>query len=168
MQTLVAVYVSADTATKLEKLALIGGSVGQVIERLLAHWQSTGYAPDRVPSSATAPRQAMWKTPNGDLLPVGEPLVATYKGKEFSAEIESSGLRFQGRLYPNPTAAGRAVKHTLGVTGPAASTDGRTFWKLLDPSTGRYVSIAQLNPGEPIDTAKILAELKAKGAKSPA
>jgi hypothetical protein len=108
----------------------------------------------------------MWKTPYGDLLPIGQELVATYKGKKFSATIEPTGLRVLGTLFPNPSAAGRAVKHSLNVVGKAANTDGRIFWKLRDPSTGRNVSIANLHPGDPVDTARLLAELRGRSTAS--
>ena len=168
MEDLVPIYVSTNTASRLEKLALIGGSVGTVIERLLVHWQTTAAAPSAPQQSNDALAQEMWKTPHGDLLPVGQQLVATYKGQRFVADIEHGGLRLLGRLYPSPSAAGKAVKESLKVTGSAAITDGRTFWKLQDPTTGGYVSIANLHPGEPIDTAKILAELRARATSSAA
>ena len=168
MSDLVPIYVQQATRTKLQQLALLAGGVNEVIERLIDHWQNAEHLANAPQPDVPLPVPAMWTSPNGDELPIGQQLVAIYKGKTFHADVEAAGLRFNGELYRNPTAAGRAVKQSMGLSGTAASTDGRTFWKLLDPTSGRYITVGELNPGKAIDVTKILSELKALGAKSAA
>ncbi|MFZ2650649.1 MAG: hypothetical protein WA210_11155, partial [Burkholderiaceae bacterium] len=101
----------------------------------------------------------MWRSSTGDELPVGAPLEAPYKRRTFHAVVERKGIRFGKELYQSPSAAGRAVKHSVGVTGKAAQTDGRTFWNVRDPTSGRLVSIGELNPRKRIDAEELLREL---------
>jgi hypothetical protein len=101
----------------------------------------------------------MWRSSTGDELPIGAKLEAKYKGKTYFAVIEPQGMRVGKDLYQSPSAAGRAVKKSVGVTGSSAQTDGRTFWSVRDPSTGRLVSISDLNPRNMIDANELLREI---------
>lgn len=164
MEDYVLVQVRSDVGAKLDQLGILAGSPSAAIERLIEHWQRTN--PLAVASAGKAPvvpSGAVWITQNGDSLPVGAPLEGWYRRKAYFAVVEPKGIRYGSTVYPSPTAAARAVKTALGVTGSAASTDGRDFWKLRDSSTGRLVSIKDLAPRAPIDTQKILDELRAKG-----
>jgi predicted GIY-YIG superfamily endonuclease len=61
---------------------------------------------------------------------------ATYKGREYTAYVRSSGkIRFNGKLYDTPTAAA----HT--ITG--GSVNGWLFWRYL-ASNGRRMSLLSL------------------------
>lgn len=160
MTDLVSIPVRPAVAARLEKLALIAGSVSEAVERLLLHWEASSPL-----GASTAPRpssqpQGMWRSSEGDLLPLGETLEANYKGRTYTATVERGGIRYAGQLHDTPTAAGRAVKRAAGTKGTATSTNGRTFWKLRNPATGKLVSIAELNPGQPIDVQRVLEDLR--------
>lgn len=150
--------VSALTYQKLRKLAVLAGSESAAIERLLAHWER--YDVDSQPKAATEVGGSVtWRSPTGDVLRVGERLEARDGGKAHFATIERSGIRYDRKLYDSPSAAARAVKEKRGLVGPAASTNGRDFWKIRDPSSGRLVSLSEMRPHRGVDVAALFAEL---------
>lgn len=103
--------------------------------------------------------KAIWRSSTGDELPVGARLEATYKRKTYATTVERRGILFNKKLYQSPSAAGRAVKASAGVVGAAGQTDGRSFWSVRDPNTGRAVTVGELNPRKQIDAEKLLREL---------
>jgi hypothetical protein len=165
MQTTVPIHVPTSTYAKLQKLAVLAGSEAAAIAKLIEHWEANHAVqptapPNRVERAAAGQSIETWRTPNGDELPVGAPLYAPYMGKTYEALVVKGGIRYDGKVYDNPTSAGRAVKKKVrGLTGSAASTNGREFWRLRDPSTGQLVAIKDLNPGPPIDADELLREI---------
>lgn len=159
MSELVPCYLESHVAVELRRLAVLAGSESTAIERLIAFWNAN--QPNAGAGRATdeAKPAAKWRSRTGDELRVGAKLEANYRGRTYCATVEQQGIRFGKSLYQTPSAAGRAVKQSVGVTGAAGQTDGRSFWGMRDPSTGRLVSIGQLNPREIIDTAALLREL---------
>ncbi|MHB1245805.1 MAG: hypothetical protein ACYCZH_05145 [Sulfuriferula sp.] len=158
----ISVPISSSVFTRLQRLAIpLVDNTSSVIEKLIDHWEAS--PPDNsildVPPTTTPPKSDVWRSPRGDTLPVGKPLQAKYLGKTFRATVEKKGIRFGGKVYVSPSSAGAAAKGQLGRTGRAASTDGRTFWKIQDPNSGRWVTIASLRPTQYIDTDALLAEL---------
>jgi len=160
MPDLVSVPISSSIFARLQRLAVpLVDDTSSVIEKLIAHWES--HPPDsKAPNDpASAAKSDVWRSPRGDTLPVGATLQAEYLGKTFRATVEKKGIRFGGKVYDSPSAAGVAAKGQLGRTGRAASTDGRTFWKIQDPASGRWVAISTLRPAQHIDTDALLADL---------
>ncbi|MBY0368589.1 MAG: hypothetical protein IIA03_00490 [Proteobacteria bacterium] len=170
MQTTVPIEVSASTYAKLQKLAVLAGSEAAAIAKLIEHWEAVHTLPPvATPTRAAHPTAGLrietWRTPNGDELPVGAPLYAPYMGKTYEALVVKGGIQYDGKVYDSPTSAGRAVKKKVrGLTGSAASTNGREFWRLRDPSTGQLVAIKHLNPGPPIDADELLREIMGTGS----
>lgn len=161
MSNLISVPISSSVFTRLQRLAVpLIDDTNSVIEKLIDHWEAN--PPDTKTSNTptvVVPKSDVWRSPRGDTLPVGATLQAEYLGKTFRATVEKKGIRFSGKVYDSPSAAGVAAKGQLGRTGRAASTDGRTFWKIQDPTSGRWVTIATLRPAQHIDTEALLAEL---------
>lgn len=162
MSESVSVPISSSVFTRLQRLAIpLVDDTSSVIEKLIDHWEANppdNSAPN-APKKTTPPKSEVWRSPRGDTLPVGTTLQAEYLGKTFRATVEKQGIRFGGKVYDSPSAAGTAAKGQLGRTGRAASTDGRTFWKIQDPNSGRWVTIASLRPAQHIDSDALLAEL---------
>lgn len=161
MSDSISVPISSSVFTRLQRLAIpLVDDTSSVIEKLIDHWESSppkNNTPN-VPTTASA-KSDVWRSPRGDTLPIGATLQAEYLGKTFRATVERKGIRFGGKVYDSPSPAGVAAKGQLGRTGRAASTDGRTFWKIQDPNSGRWVSIASLRPAQHIDANAMLAEL---------
>lgn len=162
MSESISVPISSSVFTRLQRLAIpLVDDTSSVIEKLIDHWEAS--PPDNsipnVPQKNTPPKSEVWRSPRGDTLPVGATLQAEYLGKTFRATVEKKGIRFGGKVYDSPSPAGAAAKGQLGRTGRAASTDGRTFWKIQDPNSGRWVTIASLRPAQHIDADALLAEL---------
>ena len=154
---LVPIHLEDDIYKKIQRLAVLAGSESAAIERLVAYWEnSVRDTPSRNPTEELA---AFWRSPTGDLLRVGERLEGIDTGKTHFATVEQNGIRFSGKLYDSPSAAARAVKRKRGLIGPAASTNGRDFWKLRDPQSGRLVSLSALRPHRGIDAEALLANL---------
>ena len=167
MNTTVFIQVPAVIHAKLQKLAVLAGNEASAIERLIEHWeqnQAWGKArDDKAAVAAKLPHVENWRTSNGDVLPVGAPLFAPYAGKIYEAVVVKGGIEFEGKVYDSPTSAGRAVKKKArGLVGSAASTNGREFWRLRDPSNGQLIAIKDLNPGPQIDTDELLREILSK------
>lgn len=161
------VSISSSAFARLQRLAVpLVDDPSSIIEKLIDHWETnppknTNPTAPLIPSASPTPKDSaeFWRSPRGDTLPVGATLQAEYLGKTFRATVEKRGIRFGGKVYDSPSAAGVAAKGQLGRTGRAASTDGRSFWKIQDPSSGRWVSIASLRPAQHIDADALLAEL---------
>ncbi|MGA7949003.1 MAG: hypothetical protein WCA45_02455 [Thiobacillaceae bacterium] len=154
------VPISSSIFVRLQRLAIpLVDNTSSVIEKLIDHWEAN--PPDSAPQIAPAAKASadVWRSPRGDVLPVGAPLQGEYLGKTFRATVEKKGIRFGGKLYDSPSAAAVAAKEQLGRKGRAASTDGRKFWKIRDPMSGRSIPIAALRPAQHIDAEALLAEL---------
>ena len=163
MSARVPVYVSASTHTKLQRLAVLAGDESAAIDRLIAHWEQS--ANSKAAASATAPAAnavGVWHSASGDVLPIGERLEGTDAGKTHYATIEREGIKYAGKVYDSPSAAARAVKEKRGLTGSAATTNGREFWKLRDPRTNRLLPISALRPASRISADELLAEIGAQ------
>ncbi len=171
MDDLIACYLEPRVVAALKRLAVLAGSESNAVERLIEFWnvnQSASEITQPLPRNEVTKREAsqMWRSPKGDELPIGAQLEANYKGSTFTALVERQGIRFAKVLHQSPSAAGRAVKNSVGVKGPAAQTDGRTFWNVRDPSTGRLVSINELKPRNKIDSNELLRDLVQSGASN--
>lgn len=153
--------ISVAVFARLQRLAIpLVDDTSSVIEKLVDHWETNPPKQSAPNNLANMPTKTdVWRSPRGDVLPIGATLQAEYLGKTFQATVERTGIRFCGKVYDSPSPAGVAAKGQLGRIGRAASTDGRTFWKIQDPNTGRWVTIASLRPAQHIDTNAILAEL---------
>lgn len=154
------VPVSRSIFERLQKLAVpLVDSPSTVIERLLHHWEANPPKAEKSrPSSGNEPTQ-FWQSPRGDVLPVGIELQGAYLGRTFHATVDRNGIKFGGKVYDNPSAAGVAAKNQAGTKGDAASTNGRDFWRLRDPETGRWVPISAINSRDKLVAEKLLAEL---------
>ncbi len=172
MTDLVPCYLKPRVAMELKRLAVLAGSESNAVERLIDFWNNNqSPAPrDAAPKSLMQPKGtgAKWRSSTGDELPVGAQLESTYKGKTYYAAVEQHGIRFGKNLFQSPSAAGRAVKASVGVTGSAGQTDGRSFWSVRDPSTGRLVTVGELNPRNVIDAEELLREIAEGTPKSAA
>lgn len=161
MSDLISVPVSPKVFARLQSLTIpLIDDASTVIERLLDHWEGN---PPNQRGSAQAKSKVgseMWRSPRGDILPVGTPLQATYLSKTFRAVVERTGIRLNGKLYGNLTAAGVAAKGQLGRKGRTASTNGRDFWKFQDPATEKWVPVTALRPSHRIDGDALLAEFE--------
>ena len=161
MSETISVSISSSVFARLQRLAIpLVDDTSSVIEKLMDHWEAKPPV-STVPNvpTTTAAKSEFWRSPRGDTLPIGALLQAEYLGKTFRATVEKKGIRFGGKIYDSPSPAGVAAKGQLGRTGRAASTDGRTFWKIQDPNSGRWVPIASLRPAQHIDANAMLAEL---------
>jgi hypothetical protein len=159
MSELISVPVSSKVFARLQALSVpLVDDASTVIERLLNHWEAN--PPNRGPVQAKPKvTSELWRSARGDVLPVGTPLQATYLSKTLRALVERNGIRFNGKLYGNLTAAGVAAKGHLGRKGRTASTNGRNFWKFQDPATEQWIPVAALRPSHRIDGDALLAEL---------
>jgi hypothetical protein len=161
MTAKVSISVSPETDAKLRRLSILAGSVDAALSRLIDYWEQGNSLPNPAPKK----EQVMWRSASGDTLPVGVQLEGTYRGKTYFAKVEKAGIRFGKELFGSPSAAAIAVKNACGISGKAANTDGRAFWKLRNGENGQLVSISALHASATIDTEKLLAELEAWGTK---
>jgi hypothetical protein len=154
----IAINVHRSVYEKLQRLAVLTGDVSSAIERLIAHWEVglVGAVSHGVVSVAST---ALWHSPSGDALPVGETLQCTDGGNVHHATVEHGGIRFKGSLYDSPSAAARAVKETRGLKGASASTNGREFWKFRDPKSNRWIPISALRPPHRVSGDALLNQL---------
>ncbi|MFY1622801.1 hypothetical protein ACN268_06290 [Micromonospora sp. WMMD735] len=78
----------------------------------------------------------------------GAELYARYKGVSYTAELLADGtVRFGGRPFPTPSAAGRALK--IDANGPGTpetvlATDGLDFWSSKDAIRGDIASLKEI------------------------
>ena len=161
MANSISISITSELFQRLQSLAVpLVDDTSSVIEKLIDHWESN--RPDgttQKTSASTGARMEVWRSSRGDALPVGTALEAEYLKKTFRAKVEKGGIRLNGQIYDSPSAAGRAAKEQCGRKGAAASTDGRTFWKIQEPNTGRWIPLAALRPAQVIDVEAMLAEL---------
>ena len=151
------ILLDSNTYQKIQRLAVLAGSESAAVDRLIAYWEkSIGPSGDQTPGEVAS---SFWRSPTGDLLKVGERLEGIDAGKTHVATVEQTGIRYSGKLYDSPSAAARAVKGKRGLFGPAASTNGRGFWKVRDPKSGRLVSLSTLRPHRGVDADTLLASL---------
>lgn len=160
MSVYVSVQVHRAVYDKLRRLAVLTGDENSAIEKLISHWEQSGLPAGS--TGKTAAPVAMWHSPTGDVLPIGEKLQGSYGGETHDAIVEAEGIRYRGKVHSSPTAAAQAVKASKGVTGTSARTNGRGFWRVRDPQTNRWIPISSLRPSPKIDTAAILARFRAK------
>lgn len=154
------VTLSPEAFERLQRLTTPLFDTGCAIEKLLDFWDEN--APQRA-NGVTVKRASLpelWHSPRGDKLPVGAPLRAQCMGETFEASVSKKGICFDGSYYASPSAAAVAVKNKLGRYGRAAQTDGRKFWKIQEPGSGRWIPVGSLEPAEKIDVDALLAELK--------
>ena len=155
------VPISPEIFARLQRLAIpLVDDTNSVIEKLINHWEAS---PPNAKASTQLPNaqstSEVWRSPRGDVLPVGATLQAEYLAKTFRATVEKKGIRLAGKVYENLSAAGVAAKGQLGREGRTASTNGRDFWKIQDPVSGRWLPIKALRPSHGIDANALLAEL---------
>jgi hypothetical protein len=150
MSDLVSIPISKAVFERLQKLAIpLVDNPSTVIERLIGFWEARsgkGLPAGKAGASEdelTRPVK-LWRSTRGDTLPVGAALRGQYMDKTYDAVVEADGIRFNGKLYANPTAAAVAEKNIAGTTGLAANTNGRDFWKVRDPDTGQWIAISSL------------------------
>jgi hypothetical protein len=161
MSEQIPVPVSRSIFERLQKLAIpLIDNPSAVIERLLDHWEANPPRSTKSRAAGDSEPAQFWHSPRGDVLPVGIELQGTYLGKNFRATVDRNGIKFGGKVYENPSAAAVAAKNQAGTKGDAASTNGRDFWKLRDPETGRWVPISTVNSREKAVAEKLLAELE--------
>lgn len=154
------VPISSKVFARLQRLAVpLVDDTNSVIEKLIDHWEASPPSANAAPQSNEKSTTEVWRSPRGDVLPVGAPLQAEYLGKTFRATVEKKGIRFAGKVYGNLSAAGVAAKGQLGREGRAASTNGRDFWKIQDPVSEQWLPITALRPSHRIDADALLAEL---------
>jgi hypothetical protein len=131
-----------------------------VIGRLLDYWEVNSNNRTMPTGCNSTVTQELWRSSRGDTLPVGTELRGTYLGKTFSAQVERTGIRFEGKIYNNLSPAAMAAKNLVGTKGKAANTNGRDFWKFQDSTTGQWIPVSVLRPSHRIDSDKLLAELE--------
>jgi hypothetical protein len=139
----VQVSLSKDVFVKLQEIAepLID-DINSVIERLINnHLESLSLSSKIRIESSSSNNSEFWRSNRGEQFKVGTKLSANYKGKSYNATIQIDGINFEGNLYDSPSAAGVAVKKSAGITGSALSTDGWSFWNMLEPDSNQWVSI---------------------------
>lgn len=143
------VPISSKVFARLQRLAVpLVDDTNSVIEKLIDHWEASPPRANAAPLAIEKSTAEVWRSPRGDVLPVGAPLQAEYLGIVFRAMVEKNGIRFAGKLYKNPSAAGVAAKGQLGREGRAASTNGRDFWKIQDPVSEQWLPITALRPSQ--------------------
>ncbi len=143
---------------RLQKLAIpLVDDPSSVVERLLEYWHQnpqpviTGRPTKQVEiivpppitpnNSVQSVGSQWWQSARGESFPVGAKLRAEYLGKTYEALVTRLGIQFNGRVYDSPSAAGIAVKQATGADGDSAQTNGWEFWEILDPKSGRWLSI---------------------------
>ena len=147
------IEISEDVYRRLQALAKpFVDSPETVITQLLDFREAAAKSnPDTSPAPSRKKVQPMpaaarfFVTSRGERIPLGK-LRAVYgpRGRqkhEFSAEVTSSGIKFLGQLYDNPSPAGIAAKESVGAEGAAASTNGWDFWEYFNASSGTWISI---------------------------
>lgn len=80
----------------------------------------------------------------GERLPIGLKLRAVFQGQVFHAEVTERGIDFEGTGYASLSAAGRAVKRSVGVPERASHTNGWDFWQYLNEERGAYLRLRDL------------------------
>jgi hypothetical protein len=115
--------------------------VSSVIGRLLDHWDTLPPKSRSLNIIISKKRPLIWQSARGEKFVVGTKLRATYRKNTFESVVTESGIEFDGEFYDNPSSAGIAAKKSVGISDAAASTNGWKFWEMLDPDSGRWISI---------------------------
>ena len=137
------VPISSSIFVRLQRLAIpLVDNTSSVIEKLIDHWEAN--PPDSAPQIAPAAKASadVWRSPRGDVLPVGAPLQGEYLGKTFRATVEKKGIRFGGKLYDSPSAAAVAAKEQLGAKAAPRVLMGENSGRFGIPCRGgRFLSL---------------------------
>jgi hypothetical protein len=158
MNDQVEIRINREVFEKLKRLAEpLVDNTSTVIDRLIRHWQTK---PPKQEREAEQKTPEMWRSPRGDILPIGVQLQGRYKGRTFAAVVAKNGIRFEGKIFSTLSSAAVAAKGLTGTKGDAASTNGRDFWALLDTNTNHWIPISALRPHRPVDGERLLAELE--------
>lgn len=159
MTDTVDISISSQLFERLQALAVpLVDDTDSVIERLINHWEATGgHVSPQYPTKVE--KVEIWQSPRGDALPVGCELRKVFKGEAFSAVVEKYGIRFDDAVYSSLSAAAQAAKAKLGITGAAASTNGRDFWEIQGQSSGRWFKVSEIFPTKTINSEALLTEL---------
>lgn len=159
MNDLVNLSISKKMFARLQKLAVpLVDDTSSVIEKLIVHWENNPPSDVGTKSTVKAALE-VWRSPRGDVLPVGATLQGVYFKNTFQAVVEKNGVRFEGKLYKNLSPAGQAAKEKAGATGPTAITNGRHFWHIQDPVSEQWIPVKALRPSIVIDSEALLAGL---------
>ena len=142
----VQVSIKTEVFESLKRLAEpLVDDTNSVIERLINHWESCPPPPGmKIVSIKLSKPPTEWRSTRGERFPIGAKLRAPYLHHTFEAIVTARGIEFNGKVYANPSSAGIAAKASVGTTGSAANTNGWDFWEMLEPATGRWVSINTL------------------------
>lgn len=161
MKEQITVTISKSVFDRLKKHAVpLVDTTDSVVERLLDYYESSQVKNSTASNSSFLATSSLWKSSRGDTLPVGTKLKGIYLGKTFTAQVEPAGISFNGKLYNNLSPAAIAAKNLVGTKGKAANTNGRDFWKIQDPTTGKWVPVSVLRPSHRINSDELLAELE--------
>ncbi len=168
MSALIPIHLAPATYQKVQKLSILAGSETAAVERLIAHWECSEASNPPLMPMDRAIATSLWRSPAGDTLRVGERLEARDGRKTHYATVERRGINYDGTIFDSPSAAARAVKEKRGLTGNSASTNGREFWKVREPSTNRLVPLSALRPFHKVDMDAMLSELEALPSRADA
>ncbi len=166
MSALTPIFLTSATYQKVRKLSILAGSETAAIERLISHWEGSEASKSLPVSTAVTVATALWRSPTGDTLRVGERLEGLDGGTTHYATVERGGINYDGMIFDSPSAAARAVKEKRGLAGNSANTNGRNFWKIREPNTNRLIPLSALRPFHKVDTDALLAELDALPSRS--
>ena len=145
----VEVSLPSKTYFALKKVgALTGAEIGDVIAKFVDYWQdSNGEEAEQESPLGMSSLVQLWRSPRGEMFPVGLKLRAQYVGKTYNAKVTNQGIEFDGKKYDSPSAAAIAVKETAGKVGAGANTNGWQFWEMWDAKVMTWVSIQGLKDG---------------------
>src|SRR5438552_4622106 len=134
------------THQALQKLAALTGSdMGGVIAKLVDYWQeATPQSPAETSPLGMPSLVQLWRSPRGEMFPIGLELRAVYMGKKYSAKVTSKGIEFNDQTYDSPSAAAIAVKEAAGKRGAGANTNGWEFWEMWESKSKQWLSIQAL------------------------
>lgn len=141
----VQIEVSATTLERLQKHSTqpLLETPDLVICRILDLLENHPPPPLNEPRGPHAKRTEYFETSRGVLLPVGLELRASYRGSSPRATVTAKGIRYNDKVYEDPSAAARAAKIDAGASEAASSTNGWVFWmiKPAQSPNGRAESI---------------------------
>jgi hypothetical protein len=69
-------------------------------------------------------------------VPHGATLRATYKGREFSAQVANGRVLWNGKVFDSLSSAAVGVIQSTGARRP--TENGWRFWEVKDPVTGEW------------------------------
>jgi len=140
----IAVSLSLQAYKTLKKIAALSeGDMGAAIDAVVKYWEMAEPSPI-APTAPDAPFQQLWRSPRGDMFPVGLKLRADYLHKHYIAEVTTKGIECDGKTYDSPSAAAIAVKNAAGKSGSGANTNGWTFWEMFDSNSQLWIPLLSL------------------------